>query len=56
LDRYTENGADQLRLPDALRIAPISNHGNAMEIAAMFGGADQLRNAVAQLQATLYTN
>ncbi|MFO0157916.1 MAG: EcoAI/FtnUII family type I restriction enzme subunit R, partial [bacterium] len=50
LDRYTENGTDQLRLPDALRISPISEHGNAMEIAAKFGGADQLRDAVAQLQ------
>jgi type I restriction enzyme, R subunit len=56
LDRYTQNGTDQLRLPDALRIAPISDHGNAMEIAAKFGGAEQLRMAVTQLQATLYTN
>jgi type I restriction enzyme R subunit len=54
LDRYTENGTDQLRLPDALRISPISEHGNAMEIAAKFGGADQLRDAVAQLQNALY--
>lgn len=54
LDRYTENGTDQLRLPDALRIAPISNHGNAMEIAAKFGGPEQLRMAVTQMQATLY--
>jgi len=55
LDRYTENGTDQLRLPDALRIAPISDHGNAMEIAAKFGGADSLRHAVAKLQTELYT-
>ena len=54
LDRYTEHGADQLRLPDALRIAPISDHGNAMEIAAKFGGPEQLREAVMRLQATLY--
>lgn len=56
LDRYTEYGTDQLRLPDALHIAPISNHGNAMEIATKFGGAEQLRAAVTQLQATLYMN
>jgi type I restriction enzyme R subunit len=56
LDRYTEYGADQLRLPDALRISPISDHGNAMEIAAKFGGPEQLRAAVTQLQATLYMN
>ena len=56
LDRYTENGTDQLRLPDALRIAPISGHGNAMEIAAKFGGPEQLREAVTQLQVSLYMN
>jgi type I restriction enzyme R subunit len=55
LDRYAENGTDQLRLPDALRITPISEHGNAMEIAAKFGGAEQLRMAVTQMQATLYS-
>lgn len=55
LDKYTENGTDQLRLPDALRIAPISDHGNAMEIAAKFGGPDALRLAVEQLQQRLYT-
>lgn len=54
LDRYTENGTDQLRLPDALHIAPISDHGNAMEIAVKFGGASQLRNAVETLQTFLY--
>ena len=56
LDRYTENGTDQLRLPDALRIGPISTHGNAMEIAAKFGGPEQLREAVTQLQISLYMN
>ena len=56
LDKYTENGTDQLRLPDALRISPISNHGNAMEIAAKFGGPEQLREAVTKLQVSLYMN
>lgn len=55
LDKYTENGTDQLRLPDALRIAPISDHGNAIEIAAIFGGAENLRGAVTALQACLYS-
>ena len=54
LDRYTEYGTDQLRLPDALRIPPLSDHGNAMEIAVMFGGPEGLRNAVHQLQSQLY--
>ena len=56
LDRYTEYGTDQLRLPDALRIPPLSDHGNAIEIAAKFDGPEQLREAVTQLQSTLYMN
>lgn len=55
LDRYTEYGNDQLRLPDALRISPISDHGNAIEIAAKFGGAEQLRDAVNGLSQLLYS-
>jgi type I restriction enzyme R subunit len=54
LDKYTENGTDQLRLPEALRIAPISNHGNPMEIAVKFGGADRLRIAVTGLNQLIY--
>ena len=54
LDRYTEYGTDQLRLPDALHIPPLSDHGNALEIAAKFGGPEGLRNAVHQLQSHLY--
>ena len=54
LDKYTENGTDQLRLPEALRIAPISNHGNPMEIAVKFGGADRLRIAVPGLNQLIY--
>ncbi len=54
LDKYTEHGPDQLTLPEALRVPPISERGNVMEIAALFGGADQLRAAVAALQEQLY--
>ena len=32
----------------------ISQHGNGAEIIGKFGGADQLRNAVNQLQSLLY--
>jgi type I restriction enzyme R subunit len=41
-------------LPDALRVPPISEHGNPMEIAGTFGGPDRLREAVNQLQTLLY--
>jgi hypothetical protein len=33
---------------------PISDHGNVNEIIGKFGGADQLPNAVNQLQSLLY--
>jgi type I restriction enzyme R subunit len=44
-------------LPDVPRprgIPPISHHGNVAEIIGKFGGPDQLRNAVNQLQSLLY--
>jgi type I restriction enzyme R subunit len=55
LDKYIKHGAAQFKIPDILKIAPISDHGNVMEIAAKFDGPDKLRTAVEQLQALLYT-
>jgi type I restriction enzyme R subunit len=40
--------------PDVLKVPPISQHGNVAEIVGKFGGADQLRKAVNQLQSLLY--
>jgi type I restriction enzyme R subunit len=54
LEKYAAHGADELRLPDALRIEPVASMGNPSEIVRRFGGADQLRNAVAELQEQLY--
>ena len=56
LEKYTEHGADQFRIPDALRVPPLSEHGNPVEIAARFGGAEKLREAVVKLQNLLYIN
>jgi type I restriction enzyme R subunit len=39
-----------------LKVEPISQHGNVVEIAAKFGGADQLREALEKLQTLLYAN
>ncbi len=48
-------GTAALRLlPDVLKVPPISHHGKVSEIIGKFGGADQLRNAVNQLQTLLY--
>ncbi len=41
-------------LPDVLKLPPISHHGNVNEIIGKFGGPDQLRTAVNQLQSLLY--
>ena len=54
LEKYAADGELQFTLPDVLKVPPISQHGNVAEIVGKFGGADQLRNAVNQLQMLLY--
>jgi type I restriction enzyme R subunit len=54
LEKYAADGELQFTLPDVLKLPPISHHGNVNEIIGKFGGADQLRNAVNQLQTLLY--
>lgn len=54
LDKYTEHGTAQFVIPDVLEVPPINAHGNVIEIARRFGGVEQLRNAVVQLQTLLY--
>ncbi len=54
LEKYSEHGTAQFEIPESLKVPPISEHGNVMEIADMFGGAERLREAVNQLQMLLY--
>jgi type I restriction enzyme R subunit len=54
LDKYIEYGTAQFKLPDILKLPPISSFGNVLEIAKKFGGPKQLRRAVTELQAALY--
>lgn len=54
LDKYIEHGTAQFKIPDILKIDPISRHGNVIEIATKFGGAEQLREAVYEMQNLLY--
>jgi type I restriction enzyme R subunit len=54
LDKYAEHGVAQFELPDILKVPPISNHGNVIEIAGFFGGPEKLSDAVNRLQALLY--
>ncbi len=54
LEKYAEHGDAQFVLPDVLRVPPISTHGQPVEIIKLFGGPDQLRQAVNDLQGLLY--
>ncbi|MCR9245154.1 MAG: DEAD/DEAH box helicase family protein [bacterium] len=54
LDKYAEHGTAQFLIPDVLELPPINQHGNILEIARLFGGEEQLAEAVADLQTLLY--
>jgi type I restriction enzyme R subunit len=54
LEKYVDHGTTQFAIPDALKVPPISEYGNVLEIATFFNGPEQLREAVNQLQTFLY--
>ncbi len=54
LEKYAEHGTAQFKIPDILKVPPISDHGNVLEIAQRFGGPDRLREALAEMQTLLY--
>ncbi len=54
LEKYAERGTAQFVIPDVLKVPPISGHGNVREIAGLFGGPQELREAIHQLQRLLY--
>jgi type I restriction enzyme R subunit len=54
LEKYAEHGTAQFLMPDVLKVPPISEHGNVREIAGLFGGTQELREAIHQLQKLLY--
>jgi len=54
LEKYAEHGMAQFHMPDVLKVPPISAHGNVIEIATKFGGAEPLRAALAEMQSLLY--
>jgi type I restriction enzyme R subunit len=56
LDKYTDFGPSQLDIPNALQVPPISERGNVMEIARLFGGAPRMKQAVDKLHTLLYAN
>ena len=52
--KYAEHGVAQFKIPDILKVSPISEHGNVIEISNIFGGAENLRTALAEMQKLLY--
>lgn len=54
LDKYIDHGTPQFKIPDILKIDPIARHGNVIEISTQFGGAENLRQALSEMQALLY--
>lgn len=54
LEKYAQFGDAQFTLPDILKVPPVSRFGSINEIAALFGGAEELRAAVNHLQVMLY--
>ena len=55
LDKYIEYGTGGFTVPDILKVAPISAHGNILEIVDKFGGPERLRDAIDRMQALLYS-
>lgn len=53
LDKYIQFGANELNA-GILEVKPISDKGNITEIAALFGGAPNLRRALDDIQKLLY--
>ena len=54
LEKYMEHGTAQFAFPDVLKVPPISEYGNVVEISELFGGPEKLLGAVTQLQSLLY--
>jgi type I restriction enzyme R subunit len=56
LDKYIDYGTAQFQIPEILKVPPISERGTVQQIAALFGGAIQMREAVSEMQALLYAS
>ncbi|HPA17785.1 MAG TPA: DEAD/DEAH box helicase family protein [Verrucomicrobiae bacterium] len=54
IEKYAEHGTAQFTIPDVLKVPPISDRGSVGDIIRIFGGPDNLQNAVENLQRYLY--
>jgi type I restriction enzyme R subunit len=54
LDKYAEIGPEGLDVPEVLKVQPLSDMGSIMDLVARFGGTDEMKAAITELQAELY--
>lgn len=53
LEKYVDYGLNQIR-PDIISVEPITRQGNPIEIVNEFGGIDEFKKAIEELQTLLY--
>jgi type I restriction enzyme R subunit len=54
LNKYIEFGTNQLNDVNVLKVAPISRYGNIWEITQLFGGPEELKSTLDEMQTLLY--
>lgn len=54
LDKYAENGIDNLESPHILDLAPFNQIGKPQKIIRLFGGLEQFNRAIAELEQEIY--
>jgi type I restriction enzyme R subunit len=54
LEKYVDYGLNQIR-PDIISVEPIAQQGNPIEIVNEFGGMEEFKKAISELQTLLYT-
>lgn len=55
LEKYVDYGLNQIR-PDIISVEPITQQGNPIEIVSEFGGVEEFKSAIAELQTLLYAD
>ncbi len=54
LEKYADDGIENIENPDVLRLAPISNLGRPIEIFNLFGGKEKYLTALKDLETEIY--
>jgi type I restriction enzyme R subunit len=54
LDKYADEGIENIESMNVLRLQPLNSHGTPVEIIHRFGGKDQYKEALRELEAHLY--